>query len=381
MIGPRSHASARLIWLLRTASHGRADLPAAAFDERLIRWIVETGLGPLLLRAVADDPGAAALPLWPLVHGANLTARVIAEEQIDAMAEILDACRDSVPPLVLLKGISICDQYYPEPHLRPMRDLDVLVEHEAVPTIEATLSKLGYGQPAQKPRGFYETHHHSSPFFHPERGIWVDVHRALVAPTSELRADKIFSVASLQSQLRSSEFRGRPVRRLSDELQIVHLSCHWAHRLQVVGGMVAMVDMIFLLKNAPALHWDQIVEWTKDSVASRYLYLLLTYLTTRRLIDMDADVLRRLRLTQTALDHITLELGHALIDRYVVNGRDFGRVMSERNLGRLWKTLVLRRPPSRRLFPRRAEMAVSEHGRGAPNERDGIETRSANEGR
>jgi hypothetical protein len=363
VIGSRSHASTRLIWLLRTAAHGPVDWPVGAFDERMVRWIVHTGLGPLLARAAAHDPRVRPLPLWPLVQGANLTAHVITGEQIEAMTAIIDACRGAVPPLVLLKGISICDQYYPEPHLRPMRDLDFLIEHEAVPAIETILGELGYCQPAQKPPGFYDTHHHCSPFFNPDTGVWVDVHRALVAPTSELRADGIFSGESLHGHLRPSTFRGRPVRRLSAELQLIHLSCHWAHRLQVLGGMVAMMDTIYLLKNAPAIGWEPILHSMEGSVASRYLYLLLTYLTSRQLIDVDPDVVQRLRVTQNALDQLTLDIGHALIDRYVVNGRDFGRFLSERNLGRLWKTLVLHRfPPSRGLFARAD--GSRNHGRG-----------------
>ena len=343
-------ASAGLISLLRTAADGEGDWPVETFDERLIPWVLETGLGPLLFRAAAHHPRAVTFPLWTRVHAANVTARLLTAEQLDAMTDIIDACRDEVPPLVLLKGISICEQYYPEPHLRPMRDIDVLAEPDAIARVESILSTLGYCQPSQKPAAFYATHHHSSPFFHPDTGVWVDVHRALVAPTSELRSDRLFSIENLGAQLRPSEFRGRPVRRLSDELQIVHLSCHWAHRLQVVGGMVAMVDMACLVKNAPAIHWARILDWTKDSVAARYLYLLLKYLTQHGLVDVHPDVLGHLRLTQGALDRVTLELGHALLDRYVVNGHDFSRLMTERTLGRVWRTLVLRRPPSRGLF-------------------------------
>ena len=56
---------------------------------------------------------------------------MISAEMTDAMKEIIDACEGYVPPLTLLKGISICDQYYPKPHLRLMRDIDFLVEDNA----------------------------------------------------------------------------------------------------------------------------------------------------------------------------------------------------------------------------------------------------------
>jgi hypothetical protein len=342
-----------LISLLRAATVGNG-LPLETFDERAVRWVVDTGLAPLFVRATARHPEAATSPLWPLLKAADLTARVLTADQMDAMTEIIDACRDKAPPLVLLKGISIADQYYPAPHLRPMRDIDLLVERDAVPTIEAILTRLGYVQPPQRSAEFYAKHHHGAPFVHAETGVWVDVHRRLVASTSALRADTVFSMETLRRELRPSTFRGRPVRRLSDELQIVYLSCHWAQRLQVVGGMVAMVDLTYLSRNAPDIQWPRILHWAQDSVSCRSLELLLTYLSRRRLIEVDAEVLQRLSATQNLLDRLTRDLGHALVDRYVVGGHDFSRLVSERTLGRLWRTLVLRRRPARRLRRPRA---------------------------
>jgi hypothetical protein len=319
-----------------------------AFDRGAVRWVVDTGLAPLFVHAIAQRPDTARFPLWPMVRAADLTARVITADQMDAMTEIIDACRDEAPPLVLLKGVSIADQYYPAPHLRPMRDIDVLVEDEAVPGIEAVLAKLGYVQPPQRSAAFYETHHHGAPFVHHTTGVWVDVHRRLVPPTSALRWDTAFSLETLRRELRPSTFRDRPVRRLSDELQIVYLSCHWAQRLQLVGGMVTMTDLTYLSRNAPGIQWSRILEWARHSVACRSLELLLTYVTRRRLIDVDTDVLQRLSSTQSRLDRFTRDLGHALVDRYVVAGRELGGLVSERTLGRLWRTLVLRRRPARR---------------------------------
>jgi len=340
-------ATRRLIALVRSAADGTGDLAVEAFDEPSIRWAVDTGLGPLMLRAAARHPAAATSPLWPLLRAADLSARVITAEQMDAMTEILDACRGAVPPPVLLKGISICEQYYPEPHLRPMRDIDVLVEHEAVPLLEGLLSKLGYCQASDRPPAFYATHHHGAPFFHPDTGVWVDVHHALVASTSALRADRVFRVEHLKAELRPSRFGGRPARRLSDELQLVHLACHWAHRFQVLGGMVAMVDVACLLKNAGPVDWSRIAEWTRHSVASRYVSLLLTYLAKHRLVALDPDVIARLSPDAGPLDRLGRTVGHALIDRYVVDGCEFGRLVSERTVGRMWSALVVRRPPSR----------------------------------
>lgn len=349
MSGQHRECGAGLIDVVRVGARREGRLRMNAFEEPTIRWAVETGLGPLLLQATADDPEGRRSALWPLLHGAELTARLLSALQMEAMAEIIDVCRPQLPPLVLLKGISMCERYYLEPHLRPMRDIDFLVEDGDVALVESILAGLGYVQRSARPASFYAAHHHSAPFFHPDTGLWVDVHRALFSRRSEFGSDGVFTLQNLKTELRPSEFRGRPVRRLSDDLQLVHVACHWAHGLRVVGGMIAMADIAYLLNRSTALDWEQILGWMEGSTAARHVRLLLTYLVKHRLIDVAPDVIDRLHLAQSYLDRFTFALGHTLLDRYVVRGQDFGMLVSETNFHRMWRIAVLRRRPARHL--------------------------------
>ncbi len=336
----------KLMRLLQAAAQGRGDFALAAFGEAEIRWAVKTGLGPLLFQASKADPEAATSPLWPLLQGADLTARMLAGEQLDAMSEIIDACAGHVGTLTLLKGISICEQHYPEPHLRPMRDIDFLVEEDGLPAVEALLFKLGYCPRSQFPAEFYRNHHHSMPFFHPQRGIWVEVHRGLFPPPIEASMDKVFSLEHLNTQLRPSAFQGRKVFRLSDEQQIVYIASHWAYQFDVVGGMIALLDMIYLLKNTEgAVQWERILHWLRGSFASTSLYLILSYLDKYRLIEIAPEIIPGLFLRQRSFGHMNFKIVCALIDRYLVDGRALGQVFSLRNLDIIWKTLLLPGPP------------------------------------
>ncbi|HXG05476.1 MAG TPA: nucleotidyltransferase family protein [Candidatus Binatia bacterium] len=333
-----------LLALLRAGLGSEVLRPMAPLAEDAVRWAIATGLGPLVMRATGHDPAASTSPAWPLVRAACLTARALTALQMDATSEIIEACRRRAPPLVLLKGISLCEAYYPEPHLRPMRDIDVLVEEPAVPAVEAVLADLGYRQESTRPAAFYEGHHHSSPFVHPDTGIWVDVHRAVVTSRSELAATRAFRSDNLAAELRASTFRGGAVRRLSDELQIVHVACHWARGLRVVGGMTAMADVICLLGRRRILDWERILGWVEASPASRHLGLLLSYLHRWGLIALPAAIAARLVRSPAAPSRLTARLGYLLVDRYVVNGREFGSVISERTFSRLWNWIVLGKP-------------------------------------
>jgi hypothetical protein len=213
------------------------------------------------------------------------------------------------------------------------------------------LQKLGYRQQPESPPEFYETHHHGMPFFHPRRGIWVEVHRQLFPSISQIGAEKVFGLEHLKAQLRPAEFQGRKVTRLSNELQIVYIAAHWAVEFRVIGGVVAILDLIYLLKNTKnAVHWEHVLDWLDGSVAAIYLYLILSYLEKYQLIDIPPEILYKLFLRQRAFGRMNLKIVHALMDRYFVEGRAFGQVISFSSLSLLWETLLLPGPPFRNLI-------------------------------
>jgi Uncharacterised nucleotidyltransferase len=333
---------APLIRVLQAAARRRTDLPLAPLEAAGVRWLIETGLGPLLWYTTHAAPETVASPLWPLVQGTHLAARLLTAEQCAAMEELLEACHDRVPPLTLLKGISIGEQYYPAPHLRLMRDLDVLVDDAALPAVEAILATLGYRQPSQEPPTFYATHHHSMPFVHPARGLWVEVHRGLFPPASVLGADRLFGQEVLQRQRQPSAFRGHEVLRLSPELQLIYMAAHWALAFQRIGGLIALLDAIYLLqRTAGVLDWGRLLTWLQGSAAADPLYLLLTYLDAAHLVDLAPEVLRDLGAQQHALSPTALAIGHWLVDRYFMAGHPMGRMLSDYRLDVLWQTLLL----------------------------------------
>lgn len=215
---PRWHRRG-LLALLEAAADGGEDLSLAEIPEDVVRWVLETGLGSLLVRTVARDRDATRSPAWPALHGADLAAQVVAAEQADALTALADACAGAVRPLALLKGIAMAHHHYPSPHLGPMRDLDILVARPAVLTVESALRELGYRPHSKNPPEYYVTHHHGMPFVHPRTGIWVEVHHALFPPANPLARDAVFGRRHVETEVRPCELHGRPVSRFSDELR------------------------------------------------------------------------------------------------------------------------------------------------------------------
>jgi hypothetical protein len=202
--------------------------------------------------------------------------------------------------------------------------------------------------------------------FHPGRRIWVEIHRGLFPARSRLGTDRVFSGESLRAELVPSRFRGRRVNRLGDELQLIYTAAHWAFGMKRVNGIVGMVDVMHLLRTVTAPRWDRLLTRLDGSLVASHVYLLLTYLRRHRLAEVDPDVLRGVARRQRSFGPATLGILHAIIDRYVVEGRPLGALMSARSFEITWKALLSAGPPSRnllalawRLLPSRSWLARS----------------------
>jgi hypothetical protein len=348
-----SSSRPQLISLLEALSSNREDLALDHFDAATVAWAIKTGLGPLLYRAVRQNARSLANSHWSSLTAADLTARIVIGEHFQAVREIADACRSSLPPLTLLKGISISEQCYPEPHLRLMRDVDLLVAKEALSTVMSALHQLGYRQLSSNAAP-YDKHHHLEPFFHQEKQVWVEVHHGLFSAGRRASRAHIFSREDLTAQLRPSRFQGTEVYRLSLEMQLVYLATHWAQDFTRIGGLVALADTIYLLKHAgPGFSWEWILRAVNCSIPATYLYLLLSYLIRYDLVKIAPGVMRELSLSQRSFGRLSLRMIHRMIDDYFVKATGFGPLLSERSAGIIWKTLMLPGPtlPKLALIP------------------------------
>jgi hypothetical protein len=289
---------------------------------------------------------------------------VVSGEHLEAMGEILDACRGEIYPITLLKGISIAEECYPESYLRLMRDLDFLVPKQSLAKITAVLEELGYEQRlGDAPPLYYETHHHAAPFFHEEKNVWVEVHRGLFSPNRRASAAGIFQPDTVRAQSRRSQFQGREVRRLTAELQLIYLAAHWAQDFQRMGGLVAVVDAIYLLKWAGnELCWQWIVDSVRGTIAASYLYLLLTYMDRYHLARIAPEVLHELLINQLSFGTVSIRAAHAIIDRYYVTGKPLGR-FSNKSVSMLWETLILPRRAAGRVVGVPLELFLARRSR------------------
>ena len=296
-------------------------------EDREFLHTIDAGLTPLMYHAMRGCPGRVP-PAWrDELLSADLTAQVRFGNLCDAAVEVVDACeRVGVRP-TLLKGISISHQHYPIPHLRPMGDLDILVPESEFEQVESSLLRTGLVRMPDQVR--QAGSHHGIPLRHPRRRVWVEVHFALFPKTSELSSGALFSPAQIAAHSIASTFSGRPVFRLSDELQLVYIASSWIRDLSrnpIHASLVLpLLDAVYLLKaSGESLDWDRLLAGLDNNeLAAASLYIMLAYLCTRGLAACASPVLSRIASRQRIIGAWERKIIELLLDTYLVRGRPF----------------------------------------------------------
>jgi len=325
------------------SAHGIPARRLEEVDNRQMQWVSDAGLAPLLYRASREGIHQVPGPRRDMLLSADLTAIAWHGNLIDATREIVEACEARGIRVTLLKGISISDQFYPDAHLRPMGDIDILAPLSAYATVESTIRGLGYTpNPDYQHR---EGAHHGAPLFHRGRHVWVEVHGALFSEDTALRNGRVFSPSHVAAHSVGSTFHGSAVNRLADELQLVYIASSWVRDLSGYGIRASLVppllDAIYLLNaTGHALNWDQLLGWLDNPMAIASLHVMLSYLSRNDLCRVAPPILSRLASSQDVIGPFALRIIHSMLDKYLLGGRPFSRLIRDWHASVVLSTLL-----------------------------------------
>ncbi len=221
-----------LIGLLRCAVNRRppedgllvaADWPAVlrqarqhGVDTYLYPWLAEHA--PALFSARADVPPDSAPAAWRALFLEAVPRTLLRQRQL---AEILAAFARARIDVIPLKGSWLSETVYDDPAQRSMSDLDVLVRECDLDACHALLLSLGYRCERDVRHNDYFK---DQTYIHPVYPFPVEAHWRLSAPlASPVPATDI---AALWQRSAPSTLLACPVRALSVEDQVLHLTQH-----------------------------------------------------------------------------------------------------------------------------------------------------------
>jgi hypothetical protein len=196
------------------------------------------------------------------------------------------------------------------------------VPEDAYAVVEAQLLRHGFRRGPPPPE---EDYHHGVALLNPENGTWVELHTGLVPPSSELLDGKVFSPANISAHTTCGTAFGRRVGRLSNDLQIVYISCKWNYDLTVRRYHPSFVAGVFdgailLSANRTQINWPAIVDGTDNEMAAAALLILLSFLR-RHGLPLSIPSLDTLARRQQLVGPIQLRAIHWALDNYLLAGR------------------------------------------------------------
>lgn len=174
-------------------------------------------------------------------------------------AELVRCCRlleaEGLSPIAL-KGAWLSRHAYPDPALRPMRDIDLLVPHERVLTAFEVLRKAGYEQieaAEMSLEAIVRIDKHLPPLLSPG-GTVIELHHRLWEPDGRLSHA---SPRNIESELFDRAVRDADsIRYLAPSDLLKHLIVHavYSHRLDC--GPLLLPDIAYQLAAAP-VDWER----------------------------------------------------------------------------------------------------------------------------
>ncbi len=252
----------------------------------------------------------------------------------EALYAFLESAARRDLPVVVIKGLWLCEKLYNDPAMRPGADIDLLLRRADVPAaIEILERDMDYGRwwrPLLDDRYYYRHHLHQQRC-NADRSIWIEPHWLLDHPYTQLTVD----YEAMLARARPAELWGLPLLELEwPDLLIslcIHLVKHAVYlpyslgrpdlaRLILADGM-----LMYYLDIAEALRlaaddppWERLVEAANRAGAGSLVAAVLE--TCARLLDAPAppDMPARFhRAKQGALSRrMMIGLGDAILAAY-----------------------------------------------------------------
>lgn len=215
--------------------------------------------------------------LEPLFNARRLTA-VHNLRLRHELGRAVETLRQSGIPALALKGVVLAYTAYPDPSLRPMSDLDLLVPTGTREKALHVLQKVGFGCSDSA----LELHRDHCWRLAPEQefapplqlgpyNVLLEVHSQLECsePTLPIPAEEFWSRSA------SVDLNGLKARTLCPEDFLFHLCLHQSRWHRFEKGLLPLVDLRVFLASHPDLNWADIAARSVQCRCATWMYLTL----------------------------------------------------------------------------------------------------------
>lgn len=217
----------------------RPDFPWEPLLAIAHRGLVATVLYPALRRrGLLERTPVAMVEHLAALHALNLERNRLLRRELIRVAQVCNAL--GVEPLLLKGALALLPGQPPEIAARLLGDLDLLLPAEAVAAGQQALQdQLGYR--LAYPDWHFAEHHHACPLIHPDHGVKLELHHAVLGRSLE----PALPAADLWRDSQRINFEGTFVRAPAPTHRALHNALHTL--LQDHGAALRRLELRQLL--------------------------------------------------------------------------------------------------------------------------------------
>ncbi len=234
--------------------------------DRFIDYAVEGGVAPMVYVRLLEDQGHIPAEVIRRLHDFYILAAAENMEYLSCAREIFEICRDKDIEIIALRGINFANTLYPDPALRPLSDIDLLVRPEQSDQLTAGLTSLGYWN--------IPGHLHQWT----NAKVIVDVHTDLVGGdriAARRRAVDINMDAVWASSTLSATVDGQ-LRKLAWEDEV--LTCGLHAIKHSCDRILWFVDMALMIEDRKEEDWHRLIDRARAFKLEKPTYYAFSYL-------------------------------------------------------------------------------------------------------
>jgi hypothetical protein len=211
------------------------------------------GLAPLLYAHFKQAGIAVPVEIRQQLLGLVIAHREANRVRFDVLGQMLGAFESADLPVIVLKGAALAHLLYPSVGLRPLSDLDLLVDPRMAARAQSVLESLGF-RISLPPRGRRPEAHHHLPAAVKRCGgceVRVEIH------TNALTRDTPASLSMEELSEAPQEFliEGRTARALGHMDMLYHLCRHTAER-GLLLRLIWVADLVgYATRYREAIDW------------------------------------------------------------------------------------------------------------------------------
>ncbi|PXW74562.1 putative nucleotidyltransferase-like protein [Blastomonas natatoria] len=196
------------------------------------------------------------------------------------MVRVHQTLEDARIAHVFLKGAYLAEFAYPEPGLRPLRDIDVLVERSEAIAAYDRLQAAGFARDPHYPghiEAYLETSKHLPRLIAPDGGTAVELHLQLTESTRYSDEHRTLRARAVLARAQPSRVAVHDMRFPTPEDMLVHLCVHAVYEHQFNIGPLILTDLHWLLATH-CIDWKMVWADAAEQSVTRGVALMLRLL-------------------------------------------------------------------------------------------------------